>query len=174
MPSTSMARTVIAGLTVPFLVVLLAACGDAGDPPSTDETEEPDSSQDLGAAPEVEVPDGPAPTELTVDDLVVGDGEPATPGARVQVHYVGVLYDTGEEFDSSWERGQPVTFPLGNVVPGFAQGIAGTDAIEPMRVGGRRWIAMPPDLAYADTPPPGSGIPSGATLVFVVDLLGVE
>ncbi|GAB2663380.1 FKBP-type peptidyl-prolyl cis-trans isomerase [Gordonia jinhuaensis] len=115
--------------------------------------------------PEVDFQEGPAPTELTIKDVVVGDGEEAVAGGVVDVHYVGVEYDTGEEFDSSWNRGQSARFPLDRLIPGWQEGIPG------MKVGGRRQLTVPPELAYG---PAGAGHQlSGKTLVFVIDLLGV-
>ena len=116
--------------------------------------------------PEVEFQDGPAPAELVITDLVVGDGAEATPGAQVDVHYVGVEFDTGEEFDSSWNRGESINFPLSGLIAGWQEGIPG------MKVGGRRQLTIPPQLAYG---PEGSGHQlSGKTLVFIIDLLGVK
>lgn len=116
--------------------------------------------------PEVEFPDGPAPTELVIEDIVVGDGDEALRGSSVDVHYLGVEYDSGEEFDSSWSRGESVDFPLDRLIPGWQEGIPG------MRVGGRRRLIVPPELAYG---PAGAGHRlSGKTLVFVIDLLGVS
>ncbi|WP_024794687.1 FKBP-type peptidyl-prolyl cis-trans isomerase [Tomitella biformata] len=115
--------------------------------------------------PEVEFQDGPAPTDLVITDLVVGDGAEATPGARVDVHYVGVEFETGEEFDSSWNRGESINFPLSGLIAGWQEGIPG------MKVGGRRQLTIPPQLAYG---PEGSGHQlSGKTLVFIIDLLDV-
>lgn len=101
----------------------------------------------------------------------MGEGEPAQPGSRVVVHYVGVTWEEGTRFDASWDRGQPVAFSLQEVVPGFARGISG-EGLEagPMHVGGRRQIVIPPELGYGDRGA-GDAIPPGATLVFVVDLL---
>src|SRR4051794_35122826 len=120
--------------------------------------------------PPVEVPTGQAPPEqLEVEDLRVGDGEEAAPGRTVDVHYVGVSWSTGGQFDASWDRGQTFSFPLGQgrVIAGWDQGVAG------MRVGGRRRITIPPDLAYGKR---GAGgvIGPDETLVFVVDLLAVR
>ncbi len=116
--------------------------------------------------PEVEFPEGPAPVELQIVDLIEGDGEQAQPGGVVDVHYVGVEYETGEEFDSSWDRGQSANFPLNRLIPGWQEGIPG------MKVGGRRRLTVPPELAYG---PAGAGHRlSGKTLVFVIDLLGVS
>ena len=116
--------------------------------------------------PEIDFYDGEAPTELVVTDIGVGEGAEATPGATVDVHYVGVDLETGEEFDSSWSRGQSINFPLGSLIAGWQQGIPG------MKVGGRRQLICPPHLAYG---PAGSGHQlSGRTLIFVIDLLGVS
>ena len=116
--------------------------------------------------PEMTPKTGPAPTELVVKDLVEGDGAEATPGARVEVHYVGVDYESGEEFDSSWNRGQSIQFPLNGLIAGWQEGIPG------MKVGGRRELICPPELAYG---PAGSGhFLSGKPLVFVIDLLDVQ
>ena len=115
--------------------------------------------------PEIDPPDGPAPTELVITDLVVGDGAEAVPGAKVQVHYVGVEYDTGEEFDASYNRGEAIEFPLRGLIQGWQDGIPG------MKVGGRRQLTIPPRLAYGEA---GGGHQlSGKTLVFVIDLLNV-
>ncbi|MEU3401430.1 FKBP-type peptidyl-prolyl cis-trans isomerase [Streptomyces filamentosus] len=116
--------------------------------------------------PEVEVPEGEAPTELTVRDLVVGDGAEAKPGMVVRVHYVGVTFASGKEFDASWDRDQPFKFAVGGgrVIKGWDRGVRG------MRVGGRREIVIPPRLGYGKQSPTPL-IPPGSTLVFVVDLL---
>jgi peptidylprolyl isomerase len=120
----------------------------------------------VSSKPEIEFPSGPAPAELTIEDLVVGDGSEAMPGGTVEVHYVGVEYDTGEEFDSSWGRGQPIEFPLRGLIQGWQDGIPG------MKVGGRRQLVIPPAQAYG---PVGSGHRlSGKTLIFVIDLLGAR
>jgi peptidylprolyl isomerase len=119
--------------------------------------------------PEVEFPGGEPPTDLQVTDLTVGDGAEATPGSTVQVHYVGVAYSTGDEFDASYNRGTPLEFPLGAgyVIAGWDQGVAG------MKVGGRRQLVIPPHLAYGDRGA-GGAIQPGETLIFVVDLVGVS
>ncbi|SMH47320.1 peptidylprolyl isomerase [Rathayibacter oskolensis] len=123
------------------------------------------SSENL-TKPELDAPDGPAPDTLVVEDLVVGDGAEAQPGSTVEVHYLGVEYDTGEEFDSSWSRDQSINFPLNNLIRAWQQGIPG------MKVGGRRKLICPPALAYG---PAGGGHPlSGKTLIFVIDLLGTK
>lgn len=118
--------------------------------------------------PQVEVPVGDAPAELTVRDLVVGEGPEAQPGRVVQVHYVGVTFASGREFDSSWEGGRPFKFAVGGgkVIKGWDRGVRG------MRVGGRREIIVPPRLGYGKESP-SALIPAGSTLIFVVDLLTV-
>jgi peptidylprolyl isomerase len=120
--------------------------------------------------PRVEVPADQKPSyQLELDDLEVGDGEEATPGRIVEVHYVGVSWSTGREFDSSWDRGETFKFGVGKgqVIPGWDRGVAG------MKVGGRRRITIPPDLGYGKR---GAGgvIGPDETLVFVVDLVGVR
>jgi peptidylprolyl isomerase len=119
--------------------------------------------------PEVEIPEGDPPADLVLDDLVVGDGEEARPGHDVSVHYVGVAWSTGRQFDASWDRGESFEFGLGagQVISGWDQGVTG------MRVGGRRRLTIPPHLGYGQR---GAGgvIKGGETLVFVVDLLGVR
>lgn len=116
--------------------------------------------------PEVYVPEGAAPAELTIRDLIVGDGDEVKPGTVVRVHYVGVTFETGKEFDSSWDRDQPFKFALGGgrVIKGWDRGLRG------MKVGGRREIVVPPRLGYGNQSP-SPLIPAGSTLVFVVDLL---
>lgn len=120
----------------------------------------------MATKPEIEFPDGPAPSELVIEDVTVGDGTEAVPGGTVQVHYLGVEYDTGEEFDSSWNRGEAISFPLRGLIQGWQDGIPG------MRVGGRRKLTIPPELAYG---PAGGGHQlSGKTLIFVIDLLAAR
>lgn len=116
--------------------------------------------------PEVEFPDGPVPSDLEIKDLWEGDGPAAESGATVSVHYVGVSFSTGEEFDASWNRGRPLQFQVGagQVIPGWDRGVQG------MKVGGRRQLTIPPHLAYGDR---GAGqvIKPGETLIFVCDLV---
>lgn len=118
--------------------------------------------------PDVNVPDTAPPTELVMIDDVVGEGDEATKGQQVSVHYVGVSWSTGEQFDASWDRMEPFRFPLGDgyVIQGWDQGVQG------MRVGGRRTLHIPPDLGYG-AQGAGGVIAPNETLVFVVDLLGV-
>jgi peptidylprolyl isomerase len=126
-------------------------------------------ADDLSSKPAVEVPSGEPPRELQVDDLVVGEGREAQAGDTVVVQYVGVSHSTGQEFDASWNRGKPFDFRLGagQVISGWDRGVAG------MRVGGRRRLVIPPQLAYGSR---GAGgvIGPDETLVFVVDLVDVR
>ncbi len=119
--------------------------------------------------PDVEPPSGPPPADLVIEDITVGEGAEAVPGSLVSAHYVGVTFDGGEQFDASWDRGDPLEFRLGvgMVIQGWDEGITG------MRVGGRRRLTIPAHKAYGDR---GAGgvIAPGATLVFVVDLMGVR
>jgi peptidylprolyl isomerase len=116
--------------------------------------------------PEVDFPGGEPPADLQITDLQEGTGPEAKAGDNVRVHYVGVAFSTGEEFDSSWDRGEPLEFRLGagRVIQGWDQGVQG------MKVGGRRQLVIPPGLAYGDR---GAGrvIAPGETLIFVCDLV---
>jgi peptidylprolyl isomerase len=116
--------------------------------------------------PEIDFPGGEPPAELEITDIWEGDGAVAKAGDTVQVHYVGVAYSTGEEFDASWNRGDPLEFRLGvgQVIAGWDRGVQG------MRVGGRRQLVIPPDLAYGDRGA-GRSIAPGETLIFVCDLV---
>lgn len=116
--------------------------------------------------PIIEPQQGPAPEDLVIVDLIEGDGAEAKAGGMVEVHYVGVDFETGEQFDSSWDRGQTIEFPLAGLIAGWQEGIPG------MKVGGRRQLTIPPEAAYG---PAGGGHPlSGRTLVFVIDLVGTR
>ncbi|MGH3370454.1 MAG: FKBP-type peptidyl-prolyl cis-trans isomerase [Nocardioidaceae bacterium] len=119
--------------------------------------------------PEIDFPDSPPPADLEVTDITAGDGAEAAAGNTVVVHYVGVAHSTGEEFDASYNRGEPLSFRLGvgQVIAGWDQGVTG------MKVGGRRKLVIPPHLGYGDR---GAGgvIKPGETLIFVVDLVGVR
>ncbi|AKE41880.1 FKBP-type peptidyl-prolyl cis-trans isomerase [Corynebacterium kutscheri] len=115
--------------------------------------------------PHIEVPTDPAPEDIVITDIIEGTGEQAQPGGLVEVHYVGVEYESGQEFDSSWDRGESITFPLSGLIAGWQEGIPG------MKVGGRRQLVIPPEAAYG---PAGGGHPlSGRTLVFVIDLISL-
>ncbi|WP_127356627.1 FKBP-type peptidyl-prolyl cis-trans isomerase [Actinacidiphila soli] len=118
--------------------------------------------------PEIDFPGGNPPAELEIKDIWEGDGPEARAGQNVTVHYVGVSFSTGEEFDASWNRNSPFTFPLGGgrVIKGWDQGVQG------MKVGGRRQLTIPAHLAYGNQSPTPA-IRPGETLIFVVDLLSV-
>lgn len=154
------------------LLVALAGCasekapsGDSlGSSECSSDADAVTVTGDLDAKPTVTVPESAPPCELITTDLTVGDGDEAIAGSTLQMHYVGVSWSTGTQFDASWDRGQPFEFTLdaGMVIPGWDQGIQG------MKVGGRRLLVIPPDLGYGET---GQGeIAGGETLVFVVDL----
>jgi peptidylprolyl isomerase len=164
------------------LVVLtgVAACGDDDEPAAQDSdtqtqtSEEPSPSaqrealKDTTVKPVIPKPTGSPPRRLEKEDLVKGTGRPAKAGDTVTVNYVGVTFSTGDEFDASWDRGQPFDVPLGagRVIPGWDRGLVG------MRKGGRRILTIPPELAYgADGFPPTIG--PNETLVFVVDALEI-
>lgn len=119
--------------------------------------------------PEIDFPGDTPPTELVIEDIKVGDGAEATPGDVVKTHYVGVAWSTGEEFDASWNRGEPLEFPVGagRVIQGWDQGIPG------MKVGGRRKLVIPPEMAYGEHGA-GGAIGPNETLIFVVDLVSTN
>ena len=119
--------------------------------------------------PDVTIPDGPPPGELLLDDLTVGDGTEAVAGKTCTMQYVGHSWSSKQQFDASWDRGQPFTFQLGAgmVIGGWDQGVAG------MKVGGRRRLTIPPHLGYGARGA-GGAIGPNETLVFIVDLLGVS
>jgi peptidylprolyl isomerase len=156
----------------------LGACGDDDEPAAQTQattTEEPSPSQqrdaleDTATKPEIPKPTGAPPRRLVTEDIVKGTGPPAKRGDVVVVNYVGVKFSTGDEFDASWDRGQP--FPLqigaGQVIEGWERGLVG------MRKGGRRMLTIPPELAYGAQGYPPS-IPPNETLVFVIDVLDVQ
>jgi peptidylprolyl isomerase len=119
--------------------------------------------------PEIEFPGDTPPSDLVVEDQIVGEGATAVAGSTEVTHYVGVAHSTGEEFDASWNRGEPLSFQLGADLGGgrSIQGLQG------MRVGGRRTITIPPHLGYGDRGA-GAAIKGGETLIFVVDLVDVR
>ena len=153
-------------------LVVLAGCGsDDGDKATktaTTATTTP-APKARTTKPRVAVPKGPAPNALKTEDLLVGRGRSAKSGDQLTVQYVGVLYKNGKQFDASWDRGQPFSFRLGTsmVIPGWDKGLVG------MKVGGRRELIIPPDLAYGPQgAPPDIG--PNEPLVFVIDLLAVR
>jgi peptidylprolyl isomerase len=181
---------IVTSLTGLLLAIALASCGsqpkdsrDSAAPPPADTTTteanttpEPSQapadgeiSKDLDEKPEIPKPSGSPPTKLVIDDIVEGKGKEAKKGDEVSVQYVGVAFSTGEEFDASWDRGEPFPFTLGNgdVIAGWDEGVAG------MKEGGRRKLTIPAELAYgAQGSPPAIG--ANETLVFVVDLEKIE
>lgn len=161
----------------------LAACGDDDDDDSgsTQATEEqPEATEtspaaarealeDTSVKPDIPRPTGAPPRKLETVDIVKGKGPAAKAGDNVTVHYAGVSFSTGDEFDASWTVGQPYSFPLGGgqVIQGWDMGVAG------MRKGGRRQLTIPPELAYgAQGSPPVIG--PNETLVFVIDMLKIQ
>jgi peptidylprolyl isomerase len=170
-------------LAIALLVALLALAGCGGDDDSSDEsTATPEAAATQTATPSVtetpaapakkptvNVPKGKAPKKLVIKDLREGTGPAAQAGQTVTVQYVGVNFKGGKQFDASWDRGEPFSFPLGGgqVIQGWDQGVQG------MKVGGRRMLVIPPDLGYGpDGQPPV--IKPNETLVFVIDLLAVQ
>jgi peptidylprolyl isomerase len=160
----------------------LAACGDDDDSDSgdtggtqTETTEEPspsaqrDALEDTSTKPVIPRPSGSPPRRLVKEDIVKGKGAPAKPGDTLVVHYAGVTFSTGEEFDASWNSGQPFPVQLGagQVIQGWDRGLVG------IRKGGRRMLTIPPELGYgAEGYPPA--IPPNETLVFVVDAVDIQ
>lgn len=124
--------------------------------------------EDTNTKPVITVPAGPAPEELVIEDLVEGTGQEATAGMQVSVDYAGISWSNGREFDASWNRGDHFTFGLGagQVIPGWDQGVQG------MKVGGRRRLTIPPQMAYGSQGAAGVIAPN-ETLIFVVDLRNV-
>ncbi len=116
--------------------------------------------------PVIEQQNGEPPTDLVIEDLVVGVGAEAKVGDTVEVHYVGVEFRSGKQFDASWDRGESIEFPLQGLIQGWQEGIPG------MKVGGRRQLTIPPEKAYG--PADAGHRLSGRTLVFVIDLLDVK
>jgi peptidylprolyl isomerase len=155
------------------LAAVVAGCGGSDSSTGSTESTGAGSTESSTAAektkPKVTVPKGAPPKKLVIKEIEKGTGTTAESGKEVTVQYVGVDYKTGKEFDSSWSRNEPFTFGLGagQVIPGWDQGVEG------MKVGGRRELIIPPNLAYgpAGSPP---AIGRNETLIFVIDLLGVQ
>ena len=178
-----MPRNILKILSVATACILLLGCGnDGGESAATDSsTEIPTSIEivptptpagdvdnaDLSVKPLVTIPPSSPPTELLIEDLVVGSGSPVGVGDFLIMDYVGVSYSTGLQFDASWDRGSPFPFELGagRVIQGWDQGIVG------MSVGGRRSLTIPPELAYGENGSGSGSIGPNETLVFVVDLI---
>jgi peptidylprolyl isomerase len=175
-----MTRSLAIGLLALVLVLALAGCGGGDDNSSDESAATPEATATETATPAaaptaeakkpaVKVPKGKPPKKLIIKDLKEGDGPAAKPGDTVAVQYVGVNFNGGKQFDASWDRGEPFSFPLGagQVIKGWDVGVAG------MKVGGRRMLVIPPDLGYGpDGQPPV--IKPNETLVFVIDLLAVQ
>jgi|1186.fasta_scaffold107634_3 peptidylprolyl isomerase len=176
-------RFASAALILTLSVVPLAACGsnqfdktDPGSPAaaSATPTGEPFplrvevlNRNDLTKRPFVQPKGDIPPTELETEDFIVGNGKEAKPTDTVTVQYVGVVARNSQEFDASWDRGQPSTFALSDVVPGFRDGIVG------MKEGGRRQIIIPADQAYG-AQGAGSLVGPNEALIFIVDLIKVN
>ncbi|HEX2160409.1 MAG TPA: FKBP-type peptidyl-prolyl cis-trans isomerase [Thermoleophilaceae bacterium] len=159
------------------LSLTAAGCGDETEtaeftveaPPASESAAAEQEPASSGKEPKVRVPDGPPPKQLQTRDIKEGSGQAAKTGDNVSMNYVGVSYSTKKKFDSSYDRGQPIDVPLGQgqVIPGWDEGIVG------MKVGGRRELIIPPDMAYgAQGRPPD--IKPNETLVFVVDLVAIN
>jgi peptidylprolyl isomerase len=158
---------------VALLGLMGAACAADDDVDGALPADETDEGPNLASKPELGavLPDdrGDPPSRLRVEDLVVGEGDAATEGAELVVHFVGASWSSGQEFDATWERAQPYTFTLGEgeVIPAWDEGLIG------MRVGGRRVLVVPPEMGYGDRGS-AAGIGPGETIVFIVDLLEVD
>jgi peptidylprolyl isomerase len=127
----------------------------------------PSPAGTIGTKPVVSPPTGTPPSQLQSTDLITGTGTAVAATNTVTVQYVGVAWSNGKQFDASWDRGQPATFALNQVIPGWTQGMVG------MKVGGRRELVIPPNLGYGATPPQGSGIAANDTLIFIIDLVKI-
>ena len=160
----SRAKTLVGALALFAVIITAVLIGQGGG------DEEPESTiEERQDKPSVEIPKGDPPSELEIEDLTVGDGDEAQAGDSLTVDYVGVLYETGDEFDSTFEEPAPFQLVLGqgSVIPGWDEGLEG------MKVGGRRQLVIPPEQAYGSQGRPPD-IPPDATLVFVIDLLAVN
>jgi peptidylprolyl isomerase len=158
------------GILALLLTVVLTGCAAGQSPRSGDSDPALSSIPEVtnngaDAEPTIAKPTGEPPTELVIQDLVEGDGAEAVATSTVTVNYTGLSWSTGETFDSSWLRGEPATFPLANLIQGWQEGIPG------MKVGGRRLLVIPPELAYG--PSGGGSIGPNETLVFVIELKAV-
>lgn len=159
---------VLAALVVGLFALLSVAGGD--DDETTDSAASTTSSTKPPTTmpkPMVTVPAEPAPTELKTEDLKVGKGPAAKLGDNIEVNYIGLTYSDGQQFEASWDNGQTVSFDLvdGGLIDGWVKGIPG------MKVGGRRQLIIPSEMAYGDNPQ--GGRPAGA-LIFIVDLVAIK
>lgn len=170
-------RKLALSLSVLLFLTACAEAPDAGTPSALPTTPSQTSaassaayvvSADLGTKPTIEFPaDAGNVDALVVTDIVEGNGPAVQPTDNVTVQYVGVGAMSRQQFDASWDSGSTASFPLQGVILGWQQGLVG------MKVGGRRLLVIPGDLAYGPTPPDGSGIQPNETLVFVVDLISI-
>lgn len=179
---TSRSRPMMLVALVAMLALVASACGsdDDGALSSSSGDDQPAAAVDDGAGDpqeflnaalergRPEIGEYEDPSELVIIDDIEGTGPQVEPHAMVTVHYIGASVDSGEVFDSSWDRDDTISFPLDGVIQGWSEGLVG------MKAGGRRTLVIPAELAYGSTPPPGSGIAPDAALVFVVDMIGVE
>jgi peptidylprolyl isomerase len=158
----------LARLLLVLACAALVAAGCGSDSEDTASSEPEATSTPAKTKPEITVPKGKAPKKLVIKDIEKGTGATAEAGKQVTVQYVGISFLNGRQFDASWDRGEPFSFQLGSggVIPGWDQGVEG------MKVGGRRQLVIPPDLAYGPQGSPPS-IGPNETLVFVIDLLSV-
>lgn len=163
----------IAGVTAICPARISSAAGATSDSVTFNGVSVSDATN-MSSKPKVTAESSLPSAKLKVKDLVVGKGATATPDSTVTLHYVGVRYADGKQFDSSWERGGPASFSLRKVVKGFTQGIGGTGDIAPMKVGGRRIIIVPSEMGYGEAGTPNGSIPPNASIVFVVDLIAVK
>jgi peptidylprolyl isomerase len=183
-----MARLLRTALTMIAVVAVLgiAACGgdddsssDGGgsadtarqdtETTSTSPAEAERALRDTSKKPVIPKPTGAPPRRLVKEDIVKGKGPGAKRGDVVVVNYVGMNFSNGQEFDASWDRGQPFPVQLGagNVIPGWEKGLIG------IKKGGRRKLTIPPELAYgAEGSPPA--IPPNETLIFVIDAIAIR
>jgi peptidylprolyl isomerase len=182
-----MSRPSLLAVLLCSLALPLAACGSDNGGSSTEKAASPPAggptpsaaetvtaladsiSKNVKVKPVVAIPAGGTPTKLTIKDIVPGTGPVAKKGNTVSVQYVGSSWSTGSEFDASWDKGQPFSFPLGQgqVIPGWDKGVVG------MKVGGRRLLIVPPALGYGTQGSPPK-IAANETLAFVVDLESVK
>jgi len=172
-------RHLVSCLLVLLLAIAIGACGggdgeSAAKPTPEKTSEEPSPSaqrealKDTSARPVIPKPSGSPPRRLDKQDIVKGKGPAAKPGDTVTVQYVGVSFSTGDEFDASWDRGQPLPVPLGaSQIEGWDKGLVG------MRKGGRRMLTIPPELAYGPEGYPPSIAPN-ETLIFVIDAIDIK
>jgi peptidylprolyl isomerase len=170
-------RTISILVAAVVLISVLAATfgsNDDGDDTasSTTSTEAPTTASTTAVKPEdkpvITAPSTPAPTTLQTKDLEVGDGDEVKLGDKIEVNYVGVTYADGKQFDASWDKGSSIVFDLveGGLIKGWTDGIPG------MKVGGRRELIIPGDLAYGNEDKQ-DGRPFG-TLIFVVDVISIQ